>query len=198
MARRVFFSFHHKRDSWRIGQVRNCGLGRDREAVGFWDAAEWEKLKLQGETRVRNWIDDNLTNTSVTAVLTGYETWQRPWVRYEIIKSFEKGNGLVGIDIHNIKTQYLETDPRGANPFEYVRFKLNATRTYFDIFEWTGSQWKSYSRIPRIAVGVASRLVGNTIDGQLSQFVQRHDWQGQDGRNQIGVWVEQAAARVGR
>lgn len=37
MARRTFFSFHHGRDSWRVGQVRNSWVvGKDREAAGFW------------------------------------------------------------------------------------------------------------------------------------------------------------------
>jgi len=52
--------------------------------------------------------------------LIGAETYTRRWVRYEIIKSFDKGNGLLGIYIHKIKDQYGKTDSKGKNPFEYV------------------------------------------------------------------------------
>lgn len=35
MARRTLFSFHHDRDNWQAGQVRNNWVvGKDREAAG--------------------------------------------------------------------------------------------------------------------------------------------------------------------
>jgi len=43
MARHAFFSFHHARDVWRAGQVRNSWVTKD--SAGFWDAADWEKVK---------------------------------------------------------------------------------------------------------------------------------------------------------
>ena len=78
MARRAFFSFHHGRDSWRIGQVRNCWVTKpDRESAGFWDAAEWEEVKLKTPEVIRKWIDKQLEGTSVTVVLIGAETSTR-------------------------------------------------------------------------------------------------------------------------
>jgi hypothetical protein len=117
MARRVFFSFHHGRDSWRVGQVRNSWLTKpDRQAAGFYDAAEWEKVKLQTPDAIRRWIDRQLEGTSVTVVLIGRETSTRPYVRYEIERSIFRGNRLMGIYIHRMLDSSLQPDSQGANP----------------------------------------------------------------------------------
>jgi len=121
MARRVFFSFHYERDIWRAGIVRNSWVTKPgREAAGFLDDAEREKLKRQGKEVVKRWIDKQLEGTSVTAVLIGAETSSREWVKYEIEKSYERGNGLLGIYIHNIKDKDGNTDTKGNNPFDNI------------------------------------------------------------------------------
>ncbi len=97
MARRVFFSFHYERDIWRSSIVRNSWLTHpDREAAGFWDASLWEETKLRGDAAIQRLIDAGLEYTSVTAVLIGSETADRRWVQYELRKSYERGNGLLG------------------------------------------------------------------------------------------------------
>ena len=116
MARRTFFSFHYERDVWRAGQVRNCWVTKDREEAGFWDSAAWEEVKKKGEDAVHRWIDTQLTGTSVTVVLIGAETSSRPYVDYEITQSHKKGNGILGIYIHNIKDSSGRTDLQGSNP----------------------------------------------------------------------------------
>jgi hypothetical protein len=119
VARRVFFSFYFERDIWRANQVRNSWVTQeDREAAGFWDASLWEKAKKEGEEAVKRMINGALTGTSVTVVLIGAETASRQWVRYEIAQSIKGGNGLVGIYIHNLKTDEGETDTKGPNPLE--------------------------------------------------------------------------------
>ena len=121
MARRVFFSFHYERDIWRAEIVRNSWVTKPgREAAGFLDAAEREKLKRQGKEVVKRWIDKQLEGTSVTAVLIGAETSSRKWIKYEIEKSYERGNGLLGIYIHNIKDKDGNTDTKGNNPFDNI------------------------------------------------------------------------------
>lgn len=138
MARKVFFSFHHKGDIGRIGQVRNSWLTKGEDA-GYVDDAAWESIKRQGDDAVKRWIDTQLNGTSVTVVLIGAETAQRPWVRYEIIESHKKGNGLFGIYIHNCKdfrTQYTST--KGENPFAKTNFK-DSYRTLADeypVYDW--------------------------------------------------------------
>ena len=118
MARRVFFSFHYERDVWRAGQVRNSWVTKpDRESAGFWDAAKWEQVQRQGEDAVKQWIRNQMSGTSVTAVLIGAETATRPYVQYEIQRSWDTKNGLFGIYIHNMKEVSGRTDVKGADPF---------------------------------------------------------------------------------
>ena len=101
MARKVFFSFHYEEDINRSMVVRNNGTTKD--FVGFIDKAEFESVKKQGNQAIYNWIDNQLKGTSVTVVLIGEETLNRPFVQYEIQKSIEKGNAIIGVFIHNIK-----------------------------------------------------------------------------------------------
>lgn len=131
MARRVFFSFHFERDSWRAGIVRNSGAFKDIDETGFWDAAKWEELKKKGDSPTRKWIEDNLSGTSVTVVLIGAETSKRKWVRYEVKRSHEKGNGLLGIYIHNIKDKDGKTDSKGTNHFGELGKKPNGDSIFF-------------------------------------------------------------------
>jgi len=122
MARKIFFSFHYERDAWRAGQVRNCNVVVGEDKYGFIDAVDWESIKKKGDGAIERWIDDQLKNTSVTAVLAGAETADREWVQHEIVKSWNRGNGIVAIRIHNIKDQDQKTDTPGRNPLD--SFKL--------------------------------------------------------------------------
>jgi len=111
MARRVFFSFKYK-DVSRAMVVRNSWVAQGKEAAGFVDAADFEKLKRQGDTAIKNWVDNQLKGTSVTVVLVGKETCTSRWVKYEIEKSIEIGNGLLGIDVSKIKDLQGNTSER--------------------------------------------------------------------------------------
>jgi len=118
MTRRVYFSFHYEGDVWRANQVRHSWVTKpDRESAGFQDAAEFEAVKKQGDEAVKRWINRNIDRTSVTVVLIGEDTCNRKWVRYEIQKSIEKGNGIVFIKIHNLKDQNGNACPEGPMDF---------------------------------------------------------------------------------
>lgn len=141
MARRTFFSFHYERDVWRAGQVRNSWLLKpDRESAGFWDAAAWEEVKKKGEAAIHKWIDDQLNGTSVTVVLIGAETSQRPYVGYEIQQSHKKGNGMLGIYVHNIKDSNSKTDTAGTNPFANWSIQQNGQKvllsSIYPAYDW--------------------------------------------------------------
>lgn len=120
MSRRVFFSFHYQRDYWRVNQVRNSWVTKGR-ANSFLDAADWEKVKRNGDKSIKNWIDNQLKGTSVTAVLIGNQTANRKYVQYEIEQSYRLGKGIVGINIHQLKDQDSETEWfAGRNPFSEI------------------------------------------------------------------------------
>ena len=139
MTRRVFFSFHHKGDARRIGQIRNSWVTKDgQEDAGFVDAADWERIKNQGDEAVERWIDAQLKGTSVTVVLIGAETASRPWVLYEISESHNKGNGLLGIYIHNCKDLDGRTCYQGTNPFSQVHFTNSgqSLESVYPVYDW--------------------------------------------------------------
>lgn len=132
MARRVFFSFHYGNDINRSMAVRNSWVTQGKEAAGFIDKAEFERIKRQGATVVHNWIDKQLEGTSVTVVLIGSETLNRPFVQYEICKSLQRGNAVIGIHINAIKDmRTLATSFRG-NIHTVIGYYNNNSPAYFD------------------------------------------------------------------
>ena len=151
--RKVFFSFHFKRDAWRAGQVRNSNLLADEDKYGVVDSVAWEKVEREGDGAIERWINDQLKHTSVTVVLIGAETSERDWVEYEIRRSWERGNGLVGIRIHDVKDQDRKTDAAGPNPLDQIKL---------------------------------------TDGNALSSIFKTYDWVSDDGRNNLGQWVEEA------
>jgi hypothetical protein len=107
------------------------------DQYGFIDAADWQSIKSQGSKAIERWIDKQLENTTVTAVLVGAETASRGWVLHEILQSWNRGNGIVVIRIHNIKDQDKKTDMAGSNPLN--QFKLpNGTllSSVFKVYDW--------------------------------------------------------------
>jgi hypothetical protein len=140
MARRAFFSFHHSRDVWRAGQVRNSWVTQDRESAGFWDAAEWEEVKKKDTDSIHKWIDKQMQGTSVTVVLIGTETSKREHVKYEITQSHKLGKGMLGVYVHNMKDSNGNTDTKGANPFDSFSFtdKDDKVVTY-PTYDWVNN-----------------------------------------------------------
>ena len=107
MARRVFFSFHYQDViDFRANVVRQHWLTKpDREAAGFFDASIWEKVKLAGDVGIKRVINAGLNGTTVTCVLIGSNTYARRWVRYEVMKSFRRGNSLFAVHINSIREE---------------------------------------------------------------------------------------------
>ncbi len=103
MARRVFFSFEYEHDVSRAMVVRNSWVTQGKEAAEFLDAADFEEVKKRGDAAVKAWIDQQLKGTSVTAVLVGSHTCQSKYVAYEIEQSASRGNGLLAVDISQIR-----------------------------------------------------------------------------------------------
>lgn len=164
MARKVFFSFHYKRDAVRAGQVRNSNVvtGKTIETSEFIDKAEWESIRRSGEKAIKDWIAKQLNGTSVTVVLIGAETSKRDWIKYEIDESLKRGNGLLAIYIHNCRDFDGNTDSKGVNPFD----NLSITR--------------------------------NGVSQKLSAIYNTYDWVNNDGRTNLGSWIEAAAKQAGR
>lgn len=147
MARRAFFSFHYEKDSWRAGQVRNSNV--TQPINGYVDKAQWEEVKKKGDAAIKKWIDEQLKGTSVTVILIGKETAGRKYVKYEIEQSIKKGNGLLGIYIHNVKNAKGEKDIKGRNPLDDINIVVNGRSRkasgYFKTYTWSST--KGYNNL---------------------------------------------------
>ena len=155
MARRVFFSFHYD-DVWRVNQIRNSWLiVRDSETAGFVDKAEFETVERQGSKAIEFWIDRQLNGTSTTIVLIGQGTADRPYVQYEILESYNRGNGLLGIQIHNMKDANRQSQWfAGPNPFSKVEVEGGlfgktplSSKLSIPIYDWVNDNGRN--NIPR-------------------------------------------------
>ena len=62
-------------------------------------------------------IDAALEDSEVTVVLIGQKTYKSRWVRYEIEKSIERNNGLLGVYIDSIRDAQGRTSRVGRSPF---------------------------------------------------------------------------------
>ena len=118
--RKVFFSFHYETDNWRVNQIKNMDIVEGQKIC---NSNDWEKVKLDGDEAIKNWIDNNMRGCSCLVVLIGSETASRKWIKYEIKKAWNDGKGVLGIYIHNLKDQNGRTSRQGRNPFD--NFSLN-------------------------------------------------------------------------
>lgn len=139
MARRVYFSFHHKRDIIRVSQIRNSGVFGKEDAQPFLDKAEWEKIK-QSDDKIIKWINEQMEGTSVLVLCIGAETNTRKWVRYEIKKAHQEKRGIVGIRVHQQKNFEGDTDSYGVNPlstmYDNIDGKEVCLNDLYNTYDW--------------------------------------------------------------
>lgn len=114
MARRIFYSFHYKPDNWRVSKIRNIGAIEGNKPATDND---WEAVTGRGDAAIEKWIKDQMAGRSCAVVLIGQNTAGRKWINYEIVESWTKGMGLLGIHIHNITNSDGEQSSKGSNPF---------------------------------------------------------------------------------
>jgi hypothetical protein len=104
MARRVYFAFHYERDIFRVNVVRNSNVVLGTTEAGFFDKSEYDEVKRKNPDEIARRLREKMKGTSVTVVLIGRETWQRPWVAWEIRESIANKNGLLGVYIHHVSS----------------------------------------------------------------------------------------------
>jgi len=125
----------------RVNVVWNHWLTKpDAQSAGYWDHSLWEETKKQGDDAIKKMIDEGLSGTSVTTILIGQETAGRKWVDYEIKRSVERGNGIIGIYIHKIKNTNGSTDRQGRNPLDDWTIKQNGQivklSSIYNTYDW--------------------------------------------------------------
>lgn len=117
MARKAFYSFHYKPDSWRASQVRNAGVVEGNQPCTDND---WESITAAGDDAIKKWISQQMSGRSCVIVLIGANTAGRKWIKHEIIEGWNSGKGVVGVYIHNLLDSAGQQSSRGTNPFESI------------------------------------------------------------------------------
>lgn len=192
MASRVFFSFHYQDViDFRANVVRNHWLLKPhREAAGFFDASIWESARRQGTVALKRIINGGLDNTTNTCVLIGSQTYARPWVRYEILKSFKRENHLFGVHINSIKGKNQLTKALGPNPLEFVGVTFSDSGLTATLWEKNGNDWVEYDAVDNCAsyrVNVPEKYRGKGYN--LGNFYPVYDWVADDGFSNFASWV---------
>ncbi len=187
----MFFSFHYDDViSFRANVVRNHGLTKETGQAGFFDASIWEDAELHGDAAVKRLIDSNLENTTVTCVLIGSNTWSRKWVRYEIMKSYDRGNALFGVHINGITDKNHQTFSQGSDPFKYLGFYIDKYGKRDDYQEIKNGNWVTYLDLKAGVKNYDEKFWNKGY--QLSDWVPCYDWVTQDGYNNFANWIENA------
>jgi len=193
MAKRVFFSFHY-RDviDFRANVVRQHWLTKpNRQAAGFFDASIWESAKKRGTIVVKRLINSGLDGTSVTCVLIGSQTYNRQWVRYEILKSFKKGNSILAVHINPIKGKDGKTKTKGPNPLSYVGVTFSDSGLTATLHKSVNGQWREYAEVDGSASyqtgGVPQQYRGEGFN--LGRWYRVYDWVTDNGYKNFSGWV---------
>jgi hypothetical protein len=206
MARFVFFSFAYDDvKNFKVNVVRHSWLINHSEET-FTDGSIWEKEKTKGSVAIMNLIDKGMNKTSVTAVLIGDETANRRWVKYEIVKSFDKGNGILGININRIRGKHQAISSRGLNPLDRLAFQISEDGKKIRFYELENRKWIVYNDLPEInnkksntlyfEDGWFSNDFGKTF--RFSEKFETYCWINDDGHKKFSSWVEEAALLAGR
>lgn len=195
MARAVYFAFDYEDvKAFRANVVRKSSVVSKRK---FKDSSIWEESKEKGVKKIKELIDNGLVGTSVTCVLIGSDTYNRRYVRYEVVKSFSMNKGLLGVGINWIKDKEGNTKFwAGSNPFEYLRLTVSRDGSVINFYEYRDG-WVKYKDIPEIRnIRFTEQDYGRTFTFNRLFDVYSYDWN--NGKRNFVDWVEDAAKKSGR
>lgn len=197
MARRTFFSFHYKPDVQRAMNVRNSWVTKqDRADAGFFDSSVFESKERTSPDALKRFLSDGLSGCSVTAVLYGTETATRRWVRFELLKSFLEGKGILSIAIHTIANLSGQTARPGPDPLSWLGVEVSGGLAKPK--EFVGGQWRWAADVGPVAAGSLPYRLAEGDNRLFSAMFRSYDWASGNGRDNVGSWIEAAAVQAGR
>ncbi|MEO5716649.1 MAG: TIR domain-containing protein [Luteolibacter sp.] len=189
MAKRVYFAFHYKDViDFRANVVRNHNALVTSQKAGYFDASIWEEAQKKGDIALKRMINSELDNTSVTAVLIGSETYRRTWVRYEIFKSIDVGNLLLGIHINGIPCKNKKTKDLGPDPFKHCALRISADGTKGTPMVWNIDKWATFSKFGEFEIGIQSAARRGKIL-PLTTWFSTYKWNADNGFANFSKWI---------
>ena len=202
---KVFYSFHYEDvGSFKANIIRNSSRLKCYQGL-LTDQSIWEEFRAKTDTQIKKRIDNSdLIDSDATIILIGQNTHERRWVKYEIIKSFEAGNTLLGIHINRVKGKEGITR-KGLNPFDRLGFEYDEEEDILRFYELVNRSWKPFKDLPFIenkkknTVFVKGEnfiqwLTGNGKNGRfyrLSEFFPEYTWKTSDhNAEDLYNWIE--------
>jgi hypothetical protein len=207
MSRSVFFSFaYNDVKNFKANVVRQSWLINNSPET-FIDGSIWETEKTKSPTLIKELIDNGMNRSSVTAVLIGEETANRRWINYEIVRSFERGNGIIGIHINRIRGKDQAISSRGSNPLDRLKFTISDDGKKIKFYELVERKWIAYADLPEINNKKSNTLYfensfwsGNDFGKSFcfSDKFQTYCWILNSGHSNFSSWISEAADQAGR
>jgi MTH538 TIR-like domain (DUF1863) len=189
MAKRAYFAFDYEDVSdFRANVVRKHNFTGGVEKAGYFDASVWEEAKKKDPEALKRLINSELEYTSVTAVLIGSGTWARRWVRYEIFKSIERGNRVIGVHINTIPDKNRLTKPLGSNPFDNLGLIIDTNGRRAKPTEWNGQQFAPYQDLKTFDIEELPQSERGH-HWTLSRWLRTYDWVANDGYKNFPSWI---------
>ena len=125
MNKRVFYSFDDLHDRHLAQMVSNIdSLEGNRPP----SKQVYEAFDRLGDEGVMHWINNQVVGRQCTVVLIGALTANRAWTYYEIVESWNRGMGVVGLHIHGLELENDDLPAKGANPINQIRFDPGGDR----------------------------------------------------------------------
>jgi hypothetical protein len=115
-VRRVYFSLNYEHDLKRVQKIRLPANIIAGSAGGLSGPDGWQKITRRGPMAVRGVIDDALSNTVATVVCIGSRSIGSRYLDYELERSLDRGNALLGLRIGGIPDEYGQLDEGGQVP----------------------------------------------------------------------------------
>lgn len=145
MPIKTFYSFHYKKDVWRVQQIRNIHMLTDNPPI---KENEWEEVRKSKE-KILAWIDSQIKTSDCVVVLIGSETSYREYVLEEIRIAWQNKKPMLGIYIHNIRDSNAWQSTKGNNPFDQLTINNGQKRlsTIFKTYELPGDSASAYGKV---------------------------------------------------
>ena len=209
MARSIFFSFHYDDvSSFRANVVRNSWVTMRDRTAHFIDKSMWEEAERKGVLALKKLIENGLKGTSVTVILVGTNTFLRRWVKYEIVKNFVEGKGILPIYINRIPSRNEGIKVKGVNPLERLTVDVSSDCKTLTFYELVDRKWIPFKDLLSdnnrttnsfyFENGWFKDFKGGKSYKFSDLFDDGYDWISDDGYNNFAEWIEDAAELVGR
>ena len=210
--RKVYFAFRFK-DIMRVNNVRQSGkVGFDEETNprAFQDRSIWEQRSITDPESLKRLMREAVEHSSVVCVLTGSDTWQGRWVKYEIARAVMDKKGLLNININGLNHHERRApDVNGINPlmvmgiFQGADGKFYLAESRWEQLTVLGAQgqwrWHLYQDYTAaVPLPAYLKAPGTGLMAPLSNGARSYDYVTENGQVNLGAWVGHAAWQVGR